>query len=136
LQISLFLFTNVSWIIQAQEIGKAASEFIQEELKMENVYDYMFHLLNQYAKLLTFEPIRPSNAVELCSETMACPAESLQKKFFMESMVKGPMYRSPCTMPPPYDPPSLHTFLKTKENSIKQVELWEKMFWENQNKQA
>ncbi|KAE8022532.1 hypothetical protein FH972_008324 [Carpinus fangiana] len=74
---------------KAQEIGKAASEFIREELKMEYVYDYMFHLLNQYAKLLTFKPIRPRRAVELCSETMACSAEGLQKKFFMESMVKG-----------------------------------------------
>ncbi|XP_041002853.1 O-glucosyltransferase rumi homolog [Juglans microcarpa x Juglans regia] len=121
---------------KAQGIGKAASEFIQEDLKMEYVYDYMFHLLNEYAKLLTFKPIRPRNAVELCAETMACPAQGLQKKFFMESMVKGPTYSSPCTMPPPYDPPSLHAFLKRKENSIKRVELWEKNFWENKTKQT
>ncbi|KAK3017594.1 hypothetical protein RJ639_004828, partial [Escallonia herrerae] len=37
---------------KAQAIGKAASNFIQEELKMDYVYDYMFHLLNEYAKLL------------------------------------------------------------------------------------
>jgi hypothetical protein len=120
----------------AQEIGKAASQFTQEELKMEYVYDYMFHLLNQYAKLLTFQPVIPANAIELCSETMACLAQGLEKKFLLESMVKGPVYTSPCAMPPPYDPPSLHTILKTKEDSIKKVELWEKKFWENQNEQA
>ncbi|XP_030934226.1 O-glucosyltransferase rumi homolog isoform X2 [Quercus lobata] len=120
---------------KAQGMGKAASEFIQEDLKMEYVYDYMFHLLNEYAKRLTFKPIRPREAVELCAETMACPAEGVQKKFFMESMENGPTYTSPCTMPQPYDPPSLHALLQRKENSIKQVELWEKNFWENQNKQ-
>uniref|UniRef100_A0A2N9GTD5 Glycosyl transferase CAP10 domain-containing protein n=3 Tax=Fagus sylvatica TaxID=28930 RepID=A0A2N9GTD5_FAGSY len=121
---------------KAQGIGKAASDFIQEELKMEYVYDYMFHLLNEYAKLLTFKPIRPRKAIELCAETMACQAEGLQKKFFMESLENGPSYTSPCTMPNPYDPPSLHAILKRKENSIKQVELWEKNFWDNQNKQT
>ena len=104
-------------------MGKAASEFIQEDLKMEYVYDYMFHLLNEHAKLLTFKPIRPRKALELCAETMACPAERVQKKFFMESMENGPTYTSPCTMPHPYDPPSLHAFLQRTEISIKQVEL-------------
>ena len=56
-------------------------EFIQEDLKMEYVYDYVFHLLNEHAKILTFKPIRPRKAVELCAETMACPA-GVQKKFF------------------------------------------------------
>lgn len=102
---------------------------------MEYVYDYMFHLLNEYAKLLTFKPIKPSKAVELCAETMACPAKGVEKKFYLESMVKGPSLASPCTMPPPYDPSSLHAFLKKKANSIKQVESWEKNFWVNQNKQ-
>ncbi|XP_007038692.2 PREDICTED: O-glucosyltransferase rumi homolog [Theobroma cacao] len=117
---------------EAQAIGKAASEFIKEGLKMDYVYDYMFHLLNEYAKLLRYKPTVPRKAVELCSETMACPAEGLQKKFMMESMVKGPSVTSPCTMPPPYDPASLYALLSKKENSIKQVEEWEKKFWEMQ----
>ncbi|XP_022734612.1 O-glucosyltransferase rumi homolog isoform X2 [Durio zibethinus] len=117
---------------EAQAIGKAASEFIKEELKMDFVYDYMFHLLNEYAKLLRFKPTIPRKAVELCSETMACPAEGLKKEFMMESMVKGPSVTSPCTMPPPYDPPSLYALLSKKENSIKQVEELEKEFWEKQ----
>ncbi|KAJ9679389.1 hypothetical protein PVL29_021346 [Vitis rotundifolia] len=55
-----------------------------------------------------------------------------KKKFMMESMVKYPMDASPCTMPPPFSPLELQTFLKRKVNSIKQVEAWEKKFWENQ----
>lgn len=118
---------------KAQSIGKAASDFIQEDLKMDNVYDYMFHLLNEYAKLLKFKPTVPEKAVELCSERMGCGAEGLKKKFMMESMVKYPMDASPCTMPPPFSPLELQTFLNRKVNSIKQVEAWEKKFWENQN---
>ncbi|XVF53601.1 hypothetical protein PTKIN_Ptkin05aG0111500 [Pterospermum kingtungense] len=118
---------------EAQAIGKAASEFIKEELKMDVVYDYMFHLLNEYAKLLRYKPTVPTEAVEYCSETMACPAEGLNKELMMESMVKGPSITSPCTMRPPYDPGSLYSFLTKKENSTKQVEEWEKRFWENPN---
>lgn len=118
---------------KAQAIGKAASDFIQEDLKMDYVYDYMFHLLNEYAKLMRYKPTVPRKAIELCSEIMACRAEGLQKKFMMESMVKGPATDTcPCTMPPPYDPHALHSLLRRKANSERQVELWEKKFWENQ----
>ncbi|KAJ9164175.1 hypothetical protein P3X46_023781 [Hevea brasiliensis] len=118
---------------KAQAIGKAASEFIQKELNMEYVYDYMFHLLNQYANLLTFKPVIPRKAIELCSESMACRLSGLEKEFTMESMVKSPAETSPCTMPPPYDPPSLHAIFRRKENTVKQVELWEKKYWDNKN---
>ncbi|KAA8539918.1 hypothetical protein F0562_026610 [Nyssa sinensis] len=119
---------------KAQAIGKAASDFIQEDLKMDNVYDYMFHLLNEYAKLLRYKPTVPRKAIEICSEIMACPAKASEKKFMMESMVKGPADASPCTMPPPYDPLTLHSIIRRRENSIKQVEIWEKQYWENQTK--
>uniref|UniRef100_A0A2P2KD36 KDEL motif-containing protein 1 n=3 Tax=Rhizophora mucronata TaxID=61149 RepID=A0A2P2KD36_RHIMU len=120
---------------KAKNIGKAASQFIQQDLKMEYVYDYMFHLLNEYSKLLTFKPFIPRKAVELCSETMACPAHGLEKKFMMESMVKGPADSNPCTLSPPYDPASFNAIIRRKENSIKQVELWEKNYWDDQSKQ-
>ncbi|KAK4839518.1 hypothetical protein QYF36_022503 [Acer negundo] len=120
---------------KAIAIGKAASDFIQEELKMDYVYDYMFHLLNQYSKLLKFKPTIPRKATELCSETMACQAEGLQKKFMMDSLVTSPAETSPCTLPPPYDPSSLNAVLRRKENSIRKVELWEKNYWDNHSKQ-
>ncbi|KAM3698713.1 hypothetical protein ACB098_06G208000 [Castanea mollissima] len=119
---------------QAQTIGKAASNFIQEDLKMDYVYDYMFHLLKEYAKLLKFKPSIPRGAVELCSEMMACPAKGTWEKFMVESMVKSPSNLTPCTLPPPYDPSSLQGFLERKDKSIKQVEMWENKYWKNLNK--
>ncbi|XP_052205187.1 uncharacterized protein LOC127810009 isoform X3 [Diospyros lotus] len=116
---------------KAQAIGKAGSDFIQEELKMDYVYDYMFHLLNEYAKLLRYKPTVPEKAVELCSEILACPADGLMKKFMMESM-KGPTETKPCSMPPPYDPLAFKSLVRRKANSIRQVELWERNYRENQ----
>ncbi|GAV88308.1 Glyco_transf_90 domain-containing protein, partial [Cephalotus follicularis] len=121
---------------KAQAIGKAASEFIQRDLKMDYVYDYMLHLLTEYAKLLRFKPTITKEATNICSEKMVCPANGLKKKFMMESLVKGPADTSPCTIPPPFDPPSLYRLLNRKENSIKQVELWEKKYWDSQNQQS
>ena len=103
----MFFFTFLSpptLIFQAQKIGEAGSKFIQENLKMDFVYDYMFHLLSEYAKLLKFEPTIPPGAHEACSETMACLMDDKLwkiKKFMVESMVKTPRDALPCTMPPP-----------------------------------
>ena len=94
----------------------------------------MFHLLNEYANLLKFKPSIPRGAVELCSETMACPAKGTWETFMVESMVKSPSDLTPCTLPPPYDPSSLLGFLKRKDKSIKQVEMWENKYWKNLNK--
>ncbi|GAV88309.1 Glyco_transf_90 domain-containing protein [Cephalotus follicularis] len=121
---------------KAQAIGKAASEFTQNDLKMDYVYDYMLHLLTEYAKLLTFKPTIPQNAVAISSETMICEANGLEKKFMMESMEKGPAEASPCVIPPPFDPPSLYGNLSRNKNSIKQVELWQKNYWDSQNKHS
>ncbi|KAH7853514.1 hypothetical protein Vadar_003432 [Vaccinium darrowii] len=52
----------------------------------------------------------------------------LQKKFMMESIVKGPTDVSPCNMPPPYDAVALRTLLRRKANSVSQVEMWEKRY--------
>ena len=106
-------------------MGNAASTFIQEDLKMDYVYDYMFHLLSEYAKLLKYKPTKPPEAVELCSESMACPAEGTKRKFMIESMVKAPHGSEPCSMPPPYSSSQLEQLLKRKARSIKRVEMWE-----------
>ncbi|KAF5946297.1 hypothetical protein HYC85_016525 [Camellia sinensis] len=108
-----------------QEIGKAGSKFIQEELKMKSVYDYMFHLLYEYGKLLKYKPTVPEGSVEVCLETMACSGPELEKTFKMNSMVSGPADTNPCTMPPPHDPTALQSFLERKANLTKQVERWE-----------
>ncbi|XP_073304753.1 uncharacterized protein [Primulina huaijiensis] len=120
---------------EAQAIGKTASKFILEELKMDYVYDYMFHLLNEYAKLLTYKPTVPEKAVELCSESMACHAQGLEKKFMTDSLVKDHSYSNPCAMPPPYDPATLRSVLEKKQKNIQQVEAWEQQFWRTRDKQ-
>ncbi|PON86429.1 Lipopolysaccharide-modifying protein [Trema orientale] len=120
---------------KAQAIGKAASDFIQQELNMNYVYDYMFHLLNEYSKLLKFEPKIPDGAVELCPETMACLANGLEKTFMMESLVKSPATTAPCTIPPPYEPQLLRKFYSSNLNSIRRVENWENKYWESMTKQ-
>lgn len=116
---------------QAMAIGKAASKFIEEELKMEYIYDYMFHLLNQYSKLLTFKPTVPPNATELSSESMALAAEGSIRKSMMESAVTSPADSGPCALQAPYDPQTLQLLIRSKEDSIKQVERWERSFSQN-----
>lgn len=95
-------------------IGEAASKFIQEELNMDYVYDYMFHLLNEYSKLLTFKPMVPPNATELSSESMASAVRRSVRKWMMKSFVKSPAVSDPCAMKPPYDPQSMELWLTTK----------------------
>ena len=114
-------------------MGEASSRFIQEDMKMEYVYDYMLHLLTEYAKLLKFKPTVPPNAVELCSESLACPADEKFRNFMMESLVQQPTDTLPCTMPSPYDPSTLKDIVDNKTRAIKQVEMWEDEFWKNQN---
>lgn len=111
---------------KAQRIGKAGSSFIQEGLDMKNVYDYMFHTLNEYAKLMKYKPTIPPKAVEVCSETMACSEhEDVNKRFKIESMVKNPSDSSPCILAPPYSRNEIHA-IKDKQQSVrKQVEVWE-----------
>ncbi|KAF6144265.1 hypothetical protein GIB67_024492 [Kingdonia uniflora] len=117
---------------KVQEIGKAASSFIQDDLRMDYVYDYMFHLLSEYSKLLKYKPTVPRKAVELCSEVMACrEKDGLQKKFMMDSIVKYPSNKSPCSMPSPFNDESLKSFVRKKTNLIKQVETWEKKSQDN-----
>ncbi|KAL0425978.1 UNVERIFIED_CONTAM: hypothetical protein Sradi_1132600 [Sesamum radiatum] len=119
---------------KAKAIGEAGSRFIHEDLKMEYVYDYIFHLLNEYAKLLKYKPAVPPNAVELCSESMACPADGNWRKFMEESLEKSPSESAPCTMPPPYQPQELKAFIDGKLKATKEVEAWENEYWDKQNK--
>ncbi|XP_052171672.1 uncharacterized protein LOC127787653 [Diospyros lotus] len=110
---------------KAQRIGKAGSRYIQEKLKMKYIYDYMFHLLNEYGKLLKYKPTVPEGITPMCLERMACRAKRVQRKFQVESMVKAPAEIGSCSLPLPYRRPELEAFLERKERLRKQVEMWE-----------
>ncbi|GKV12718.1 hypothetical protein SLEP1_g23836 [Rubroshorea leprosula] len=120
---------------KVEVIRKAAVQFIQEDLKMDYVYDYMFHLLNEYAKLLKFKPGDPEGAVELCPERMACPETGKWREFMEESLVTSPSNSIPCTLPPAYDATEMQEFLESKANATRQVEMWEKEYWDHINLQ-
>ncbi|XP_047158688.1 O-glucosyltransferase rumi homolog [Vigna umbellata] len=105
----------------AEAIGQRGTNYVVENLKMKFVYDYMFHLLNEYAKLMKFKPIIPTEAVETCAESMVCSVRGLKKRLFVESIVTSPSETPPCTIPPPYTPQTLKDFLQKKQNLLNQV---------------
>lgn len=107
---------------QAQEIGKAGSNFVQEQLKMKYVYDYMFHVLFQYAKLLKYQPTIPEGAVEVCSETLICNTQGLRKRFRSYSRIDRPSDSSPCNLQHPFDQTTLEALLRRKRNLTKRIE--------------
>ncbi|KAK7292653.1 hypothetical protein RJT34_15504 [Clitoria ternatea] len=105
----------------AQAIGNGGTNYIVENLKMKFVYDYMFHLLNGYAKLMRFKPSIPIGGVEICSQSLACSLRGVRKHYMGESMVKSPSDTAPCSMPPPYTTQTLQKLLQEKANLIQQV---------------
>ncbi|KAL2892237.1 O-glucosyltransferase rumi [Bienertia sinuspersici] len=109
---------------KAQKIGKAGSKFVQEQLVMDNVYDYMFHLLNEYAKLLKYKPSVPPEANETCSEDMVCSEEGLQREFRLDNMVHGPSTTNPCILQPPQEPQVIKAFLEKQDSVRRRVDGW------------
>lgn len=106
-------------------MGKASSEFFQEEVKMDYVYDYMLHLLTEYAKLLRYKPSVPENATELCLESIACRAPTNVKKLLLESMEKSTHEAEPCSLPPPFAAEELQQMQERKANAMKEVAVLE-----------
>ncbi|CAN1237097.1 Protein O-glucosyltransferase 2, partial [Linum grandiflorum] len=119
---------------EAEAIGVAGSKFVFDEMKMELVYDYMFHLLSEYAKLLRFKPTVPPGALELTSEAMACHQNGTYREFMIESMVKFPSVFDPCELPPPFDPQELREYWDGNVKGSQKVEAWEDEYWKNQPK--
>lgn len=92
---------------------------------MKYIYDYMFHLLTEYSKLLKYKPTIPKDAVEVCSDTLICSTKGIRKKFRVHSRINNVSSSEPCTMPPSWSPADLQNFIDRKQNLTKQVELWE-----------
>ena len=64
---------------------------------MDNVYAYMFHLLNEYAKLLNFKPTVPDEAMEGYLEGVE-PDEGIcyHVVFHFSELAKDPGIKSDC----------------------------------------
>ncbi|KAL7587002.1 hypothetical protein Lser_V15G38294 [Lactuca serriola] len=84
---------------EAKAIGKAGQGFM-EELNMERVYDYMYHLITEYSKLLDFKPVSPESALEECVESLLCYADETQRGV-LERSATFPSSAPPCKLPPP-----------------------------------
>ena len=41
-----------------EQIANAAAKFVEEDLSMDNVYNYMYHILHKIAKLQTYKPMK------------------------------------------------------------------------------
>ncbi|KAK4745276.1 hypothetical protein SAY87_011588 [Trapa incisa] len=122
-----------SHTFKAERIGEEGTRFARESLSMGRVYDYMFHVLSEYAKLQKFEVKVPPAAVELCAETMACPAvegDGKVKEYMMETLVKSPSRWLPCSMPPAYQPQEMQDLMQRKHNVSRQLEMWEAEYWD------
>ncbi|KAM3400908.1 hypothetical protein ACQJBY_005627 [Aegilops geniculata] len=83
---------------EAERVGKRGQRLMQE-LGMDTVYDYMLHLLTEYAALLDFRPAPPHSAQEACAGSVLCLADDRQRRF-LEASAAYPATAGPCSMPP------------------------------------
>ncbi|CAN6268681.1 unnamed protein product [Urochloa humidicola] len=111
---------------KAREIRGNASRFIQEDLTMNNVYDYMFHLLTEYARLLRYKPSVPRGAKEVTVRSMMRGRRGLQRQFMTDTVVAdGAGGEGPCRLQPPFSSQELEALRKERADVVRQVE-WEK----------
>ncbi|XP_059076558.1 uncharacterized protein LOC131875873 [Cryptomeria japonica] len=83
---------------EAMAIGEAGSYFILNELTMKYVYDYMFHALREYAKLLKYKPTVTKKVLKYCSESILYFANDAEKVYMEESMVTSSSPLPPCKL--------------------------------------
>jgi hypothetical protein len=103
-----------------------ASRFIQEELTMDRVYDYMFHLLTEYARLLRYRPEVPRGAAEVTVESMTRGKRGLERQFMADTAVAAANGEGPCRLQPAYSAEELEALRRAREDVVRQVEAWEK----------
>ena len=81
---------------------------------MEHVYDYMLHLVTEYAKLLSSSQLSHLKLLRSVPNLWSVKLESIEKKFLMRSMAKSAHDSGPCDLPPPLSPPETQN-AKTEE---------------------
>lgn len=92
----------------------------------------MFHVLNEYSKLLKYKPFVPQNAAEYCSDTIVCFAKNeAEKECMKDSMITAANSSPPCRLgDEEQDEIDIKEFLERKTKSMDYVknleETWEK----------
>uniref|UniRef100_A0A0D9WCU9 Glycosyl transferase CAP10 domain-containing protein n=1 Tax=Leersia perrieri TaxID=77586 RepID=A0A0D9WCU9_9ORYZ len=81
---------------EAEAVGRRG-QLLMQELDMDAVYDYMLHLLTEYARLMRFRP--EAAAQEVCEASVLCLADEKQRRF-LEASAATPAVSEPCVMPP------------------------------------
>ncbi|KAL0918846.1 hypothetical protein M5K25_010887 [Dendrobium thyrsiflorum] len=71
---------------------------LMEDLSMDRVYDYMFHLIMEYSKLLDFKPVPPPSALQVCMNTVLCLADEKQREL-LEKSSSSPSSTTACALP-------------------------------------
>eukprot|EP00252_Welwitschia_mirabilis_P001775 TRINITY_DN11714_c0_g2_i1.p1 TRINITY_DN11714_c0_g2~~TRINITY_DN11714_c0_g2_i1.p1 ORF type:complete len:200 (+),score=26.23 TRINITY_DN11714_c0_g2_i1:79-600(+) len=116
----------------AKQIGKEGSSFMREELKMSNVYDYMFHLLNEYSKLLKYKPSIPEGAEEICTQSAFCSrTDGVEKRFMRESMTRSANHFAPCLLETSSDQ-ALKDWKMEETRAIARITRREQLAWSQQ----
>ncbi|KAL5814779.1 hypothetical protein ACOSQ4_025420 [Xanthoceras sorbifolium] len=105
--------------LEAKAIGERGQDFM-ESLSMDRIYDYMFHLITEYSKLLDFKPSPPSTALEVCSDSLLCLADPKAKQF-LERSTTIPSPTPPCKLQPA-DGNLIRNWMQQKKNVINDVE--------------
>uniref|UniRef100_A0A0E0DX32 Glycosyl transferase CAP10 domain-containing protein n=1 Tax=Oryza meridionalis TaxID=40149 RepID=A0A0E0DX32_9ORYZ len=106
----------------ARRIGEQGSRFVREQMAMDYVYDYMFHLITEYGKLLRYRPAVPANAVEICAESMACAAAAGRERECMDESVEGFVAGfDPCSLPPPFTEEEKRDIAAREEEVLRKV---------------
>ncbi|KAJ0902176.1 putative glycosyl transferase CAP10 domain-containing protein [Helianthus annuus] len=57
-------------------------------MEIDRIYDYMYHLIVEYAELLDFKPVRPISALEECVESLYCFADQNQTQLLARSATR------------------------------------------------
>lgn len=109
---------------KAKAIGKAGQTFMWMNLKIDHVYDYMFHLLKEYSKLQKFQPVVPSNAHVLCKNAILCFIDDPKSKDFLELSEVQVSRVPPCGMPP-RDHDFILDLEKIQQNNTVKIWSWE-----------
>lgn len=95
-----------------------------ESINMNRVYDYMFHLISEYAKLQKFTPEKPSSAKEVCAGSLLCFAEQKERELLEKSRVVVPSLDGPCKLPVA-DRNRLERLIQQKKKSVEDVRYME-----------